>query len=46
MMGCCAGFHANQTRGLLCEERQQLAPRQWPLDNDRSGSINAMHLKN
>jgi hypothetical protein len=46
MVGCPAGFHPNQTGCLFREERQQLAPCEPPLDDNRSASINAVHLKN
>jgi hypothetical protein len=45
MVGSRIGFHADQAAGLLCEERQQLTPRQPPLDNNRPASINAVYLK-
>ena len=46
MVGCRAGFHPDQARRLLREERQQLAPRQPPLDDNRPASINPVAGEN
>jgi hypothetical protein len=45
-VGCRAGFHPDQASRLLREERQQLAPRQAALHDNRPSSINAVYLKN
>jgi hypothetical protein len=46
MVGGCAGFDPDQARWLLREERQQLAPRQPTLNDNRASTINTVYLKN
>jgi hypothetical protein len=45
MVGGRAGLHAHQARGLFPKEVQQFPAGQPALDDNRTGRVNAMHLK-
>jgi hypothetical protein len=45
MVGGPARLHPDQASRLLSKKRQKLAARQPPLDDNRTSSIDAVHLK-